>query len=320
MSIDFSVVIPTFRRERTLLLTIASVLAQPDVEIEVIVVDDSPEGSARDAVAGLADPRVRYIKNRMPSGGTPSVVRNLGWPLASGAFVHFLDDDDLAPDGYYAVAKAAFAAHPEVGVVFGRVEPFGDAPEAQMRHEREFFAGAARRAAKCQKFGPKLAFAARMMFNGLLLVTGAGIVRRECLQPLGGFDPQMRIREDWDFYARAMRGYGARFLDRVALRYRIGDQSLLHYSIDLSEADLRDLTAARDRMRAKYRATYGIVEYSAMKLFTKTVLKIYLTLPHSRADRRAVPGAIVSTFGATTATRRRPVGRVPNRAGRARTG
>ncbi len=254
-------------------MAIDSVLTQRGVEVEVIVVDDSPEGSAQHVIDGVRDQRVKYMKNPTPSGGVPSIVRNLGWPLARGRFVHFLDDDDLVPEQNYAAARAAFIAHPEAGVVFGRVEPFGDVSDKQMQHERDFFASAAQLAANCHRFGPKWAFTARMMFNGLLLVTGAGLVRRECVQLLGGFDPQMRVREDWDFYARAMRRFGAYFLDRVTLRYRISDRSLLHYSLDLTDQDLRALSAARERKRQKYRAEYGALEYFALKLFSKTVLR-----------------------------------------------
>ena len=170
------------------------------------------------------------------------------------------------------LVKKAFVAHPNVGIVFGRVEPFGDAPEEQMQHEREFFAAAAYRASISGRFGPKWAFAARMMFDGLLLVTGAGIVRRECVRLLDGFDPTMRVREDWDFYARAMRRFGAHYLNQVALRYRISDRSLLHYSLDLTETDLRYLREARERKRAKYLAERGPFEYFAVKLFAKTIL------------------------------------------------
>ena len=272
MPIDYSVIIPTFRRPQELPTAIASVLAQSGVEVEVFVIDDSPEGSAQAFVEAYDDPRVHYVKNPNPSGGVPSLVRNLGWPLARGAFIHFLDDDDIVPEGHYAAVKTAFAAHPNVGVVFGRVEPFGDVPEEQMRHEQEFFAAAAERASKCGRFGPKWAFTGRMMFNGLLLVTGAGIVRRECVQSLGGFDPLMRVREDWDFYARAMRRFGVYFLNRIALKYRISNYSLLHYSLDLSERDLTQLREARERKRSKYRAECGAFEYFAVKLFTKTVL------------------------------------------------
>src|SRR5215475_10535827 len=100
MSIDISVVIPTFRRPKELGEAIASVLGQTGVSFEIIVVDDSPEASAQEVVEGVGDVRVRYLRNPAPTGGVPSAVRNLGWPLARGAFVHFLDDDDIVPAGH----------------------------------------------------------------------------------------------------------------------------------------------------------------------------------------------------------------------------
>ena len=156
VSIDVSVIIPTFRRPNLLAEAIASVLSQGSVAVEVFVVDDSPEGSAQEVVTNFRDARVLYLKNPKPTGGFPSAVRNLGWPLARGAFVHFLDDDDIVPEGHYLAVKDAFSKHRDIGVVFGRIEPFGDAPEAQMRHERLFFSDGARRASVCGRFGSRI--------------------------------------------------------------------------------------------------------------------------------------------------------------------
>ena len=263
MSIDVSVVIPTFRRPALLREAIASVCAQKGTKVELIVVDDSPEGSA----AGIADEfgsSVRYLRNPEPTGGFPSVVRNLGWPLASGRFVHFLDDDDLVPEDHYAAALAAFDANPAVGVVFGRIEPFGDAPETQMRQERAFFRGAARRAAICRRLGPRLGFAAGMIFNHTLLVCGAALLRRPCVQRLGGFDPQIKLGEDVDFFGRAVREFGACFLDRPTLHYRIGSPSLMHAPV-LSEREIQQHRAGARRMAAKYRSERGLLEFYLMK-------------------------------------------------------
>ena len=268
--LDVSVVIPTFRRPALLREAIASVRAQSGVAVELIVVDDSPEGSAA-AIAGEFPESVRYLRNPEPTGGFPSVVRNLGWPLARGQFVHFLDDDDLVPEGHYAAAIAAFKAHPDVGVVFGHIEPFGDAPDIQMRRERAFFRGAARRAAICSKLGPRLGFAAGMIFNQTLLVCGAALIRRECVQRLGGFDSEIRLGEDVDFFGRAMREFGACFLDRATLHYRIGSPSLMHAPV-LSEHEVQQHIAGARRMAVKYRSERGRFEFYAMKGLSRLVL------------------------------------------------
>jgi hypothetical protein len=81
---------------------------QSGVIVEILVIDNSPEGSAQEVVERLRDSRLTYLTNPRPSGGMPSVVRNIGWPLARGDFIHFLDDEDIVPDGNYLQAKEAF--------------------------------------------------------------------------------------------------------------------------------------------------------------------------------------------------------------------
>jgi GT2 family glycosyltransferase len=268
--VDFSVVIPTYRRNRELADGIASVQAQTGVTVEILVVDDCPDGGAEAVVRRLRDARVHYLRNPRPTGGVPSLVRNLGWPRAQGRFVHFLDDDDIVPLGHYAAVADAFAQHPDVGLVFGRVEPFGAGPEAQLQHEREFFAQAARTATICARFGSKRAFSGQMLFDLPILVCSAGVVRRECVAGVGGFDPSIQLMEDADFHARVMRKYGACFLDRVALRYRIGFPSLMH-APNPPPSQLREQRKGRRRMRAKYRRDHGVFEFYALALFTRMI-------------------------------------------------
>jgi len=273
MKHDFSVVIPTFRRPQQLGEAISSVIGQAGVSVQIIVVDDSPEGSALELVNRLNDSRILYLQNPEPTGGVPSVVRNLGWPHAAGTFVHFLDDDDIVPAGYYTAVKSAFATHPEVGLVFGRVEPFGVGPESQLQHERAYFADAARKAAGCRAFGPKWAFVGRMLFDKALLVCSASVVRRECVHKLGGFDPTIRLMEDADFHVRVMREFGAFYLDRVAVRYRIGAASLMHApNPDQRQRDSE--RAGHRQMQTKYRKSRGAVEFYGLAVFTRTMLRI----------------------------------------------
>jgi GT2 family glycosyltransferase len=268
--VDFSVVIPTFRRNRELAEAIASVQRQQGVTLEILVVDDCPDGGARTVVEALNDPRVTYLRNPKPTGGVPSVVRNLAWPRANGRFVHFLDDDDMVPDGHYAAMVATFALHPEVGLVFGRVEPFGAGPETQLQHERQFFARASRSAMLCARFGRKRAFAGQMLFDLPLLVCGAAMVRRECVAGVGGFDPEIRLMEDADFNARVMRKYGACFVDQAALQYRIGYPSLMH-SPNPPPAQVAMEREGRRRMRAKYRQEHGALDFYTLELFTRAM-------------------------------------------------
>jgi glycosyltransferase involved in cell wall biosynthesis len=281
MPIDFSVVIPTFRRTDELLEALGSVLGQTEVTLEVMVVDDCPDGSARESVERLGDPRITYIRNPQPTGGMPSIVRNLAWPRARGEFLHFLDDDDIVPGGLYAEVKQAFETHPKVGLVFGRIEPFGACPEPQLRHEQRFFTRAERAARACEWFGTRLAFAGRTLFDMPVLVCSAGVLRRECVAHVGGFDPQISMVEDSDLYARVMRECGALFLPRLSLRYRIGRVSMMHSPVR-SEADVLRQRDGRRRMQEKYKREHGIFEFYALALFARTMLRLAIFLAEPR--------------------------------------
>ena len=266
---DISVIIPTCRRPTELAEALASVLRQDGIQLEVIVVDDSAEQSAREVVAQFADPRIRYEANPMPSGGWASAVRNYGLTFATAPLVHFLDDDDKVPEGHYVAMQAAFHANPGIGVVFGRVKPFGKEPE-RVRREQSFFALAARRAAASRRFGNKWAFSSRLFFSSTLLVCGAAMIRRSCIAAIGGFDTRLRVGEDVDFYARAIQKFGAVFIDRVTLLYRIWDLSLMH-------SPTLDPELVRSNFRtihARYRSERGRFDYFLTKILTRTLLRL----------------------------------------------
>jgi GT2 family glycosyltransferase len=193
--------------------------------------------------------------------------------MARGSFVHFLDDDDIVSEGHYDAVKSAFAENPAIGLVFGRIEPFGNGPAAQLDHERRYFAEAARKAARSNRFGPRLAFTGRMLFDNALLVCSSSVVRRECVERVGGFDPSIRLMEDADFHVRAMRECGALFLDRPAVHYRVGSPSLMHSS-NPSEAQRQEERLGHRQMQERYRKRRGTLEFYSLALFTHTVLRV----------------------------------------------
>lgn len=268
-SSDFLVIIPTFRREEYLRQALRSVFAQRDVTVTVIVVDDSPERSAESTVREFAQQPAIYLHNPVPTGGNPSIVRNLGMNHAGakqiqGDFVHFLDDDDLVPENLYHAVKEAFLDHSNIGVVFGRVEPFGDpSKERQLAQERQFFVDAAQRASACYRIARKwpiethrhaltqFLLTTQMMFGRSLLVCSSAFVRRTCFDEVSGFDQDILLCEDSEFYARAIRRCGGLFLDRPSLRFRISGHSLMHTTNMTAAARAKEELRVREGIRRK---------------------------------------------------------------------
>lgn len=263
--IDVSVIIPTFHREQQVLEAIGSALAETALSIEVIVLDDSPEGSAFESVSSVHDPRLRYLKCATPSGGKPALVRNHGATLARGRYLHFLDDDDLLePHALVALAKALESA-PRAGMAFGIVIPFGD-DERDLREQQTFFGEATRIA---RRLRGRMQLSANLLFHPTLLINSACMARRECFSGSGGYDSEMAVCEDVDLWARIARASGHVFVDRPVVRYRTGAPSLMH---DLDVNDSRLDTSYR-RSHAKYRASHGAAEFLLLKIWARTILR-----------------------------------------------
>ena len=91
-----SIVVPVWEsRLDWLRAAVSSALAQADVSVEVVVVDDGCAVPIRD-VLGISDARLRLL--RVPHGGV-SRARNAGLDVARGRFVRFLDADDVLERG-----------------------------------------------------------------------------------------------------------------------------------------------------------------------------------------------------------------------------
>ncbi|HSP23729.1 MAG TPA: glycosyltransferase family 2 protein, partial [Saliniramus sp.] len=106
-SIDVSYIVPAYNAAAHIADAVRSALAQADVRVEVIVVDDASSDDTAEIVGRLVgeasgerepnEPVVRLI--RLPKNGGPSLARNAGIAAARGRWIGILDaDDTLEPD------------------------------------------------------------------------------------------------------------------------------------------------------------------------------------------------------------------------------
>ncbi len=115
-----SCIVPVFNGERYLNEALESVLAQTYRPLEIIVADDGSTDGTPSVVASYGD---QVTFRSQPTAG-PAATRNLGLTAARGAFVAFLDADDLWHQEKLARQMARFAARPEVDVCVTHVRHF----------------------------------------------------------------------------------------------------------------------------------------------------------------------------------------------------
>ncbi|WP_439617197.1 glycosyltransferase family 2 protein [Shinella sp.] len=94
---EVSVVIAAYNAADTIERAIQSALAQRDVAVEILVVDDFSTDETRAVVASLVEPEVQLIALNRNLG--PGGARNAGFAAARGKWIAVLDSDDtIRPD------------------------------------------------------------------------------------------------------------------------------------------------------------------------------------------------------------------------------
>jgi glycosyltransferase involved in cell wall biosynthesis len=210
--VDVAVIVPTWNRAATIEASVASLLAERDVALEVVVVDD---GSADDTLARLArraDPRLRVLA-REHAGIAAS--RNAGIAACESRYVAFHDSDDVALPGRLARPVQYLDAHPELAFVIqnGRMLPppdrHGDPAEPWIAP-----AVAARLASRPVTVGE--------VFRWNLGQLQGTCFRRSALAAAGPLDGSFRILDDLDLVLRVAARQPGAFLDVPAFDYHRG--------------------------------------------------------------------------------------------------
>lgn len=184
MTISF--IIPCYNAAPWLDETLASIVAQTRPDWEVVIVDD---GSTDDSAAVARrwterEPRIRLLLQ--PNSGV-SAARNLALREAKGEFLTFLDADDTLGPHFIEVMLGALERAPELlGAACEHIvmQTDGSRPVQPLPGSGE-----------------------RLVIDDILPHNGwaphAAVVRRELIDRIGGFDPEMVGAEDWDVWLRA---------------------------------------------------------------------------------------------------------------------
>jgi len=206
-----SVIIPAYNSGPLVEEAIGSALAQTRPPAEVVVIND---GSTDDTAERLArfGPPVRVI--RQANGGV-SAARNRGLAAATGAFVAFLDADDVWHPDKLRRQLEAFAKRPELGLLGTLTVPWpGTFPaEPEVRRESDLLWRQASRPAgdtpRPGGLGPRqeAGVVTPVPLDDLVVrnrfVTSSVVMRRELAEQVGEFDGSLHGPEDFDYWLRA---------------------------------------------------------------------------------------------------------------------
>ncbi|MGF1476336.1 MAG: glycosyltransferase family A protein [Geminicoccaceae bacterium] len=203
----FAVIIPARNIEDFIGPTIKSVTDQTFQDFELIVVVDSSTDATVTIAQNTGDPRVKV--DEVTLGGV-SAARNHGLERTSARYVIFLDGDDLLTPDALSLFHETFRNHPNAVAVIGGHDKITEDGQSIPGEE-----ASARPPVPVPDPLPSL------LRRNLIVNGGALAIRAETAREVGGFDPELRIGEDWEFWCRlAGAGPFASLGQTTALLYR----------------------------------------------------------------------------------------------------
>jgi glycosyltransferase involved in cell wall biosynthesis len=203
-----SVIVPARNAGPTIVDTLESVRRQTVRDLEVIVVDDGSTDDTVARVARVTDPRISLVS--FPGAGQ-SIARNRGMARARGAYLSFIDADDLWTPDKLELQLEALRRRADAGVAYSwtcEIDPAGRLLDAHspVRHEGDVYVP---------------------MLLGNFVGSGSNaLLRRAVLETVGEFDPGLHAAEDWEYLLRAAARWPFVVVPRYQILYRQSPQSV----------------------------------------------------------------------------------------------
>jgi glycosyltransferase involved in cell wall biosynthesis len=194
---------------------VASALAQREVSLELIVVDD---GSTDDTLARLTHeletvPTAIHMLRTDNRG--PAAARNNGVALARAPLVAFLDSDDLWAPNKLKCQVEKMRQDPECVI--------SQTKELWMRNGIRVNPGRRHRKRRGDFFLDGL--------HTCLVSPSAAIMSTSVFRRLGGFDEDMRAAEDYDLWLRVLLDHQVELVPEVLVTRRAGHPGQLSATV-----------------------------------------------------------------------------------------
>lgn len=258
-----SIIVPCYNRVQYLRHAVDSVLAQTFRDWELIVADDGSGEETANYLTELDNLRqVRVL--RLQHSGNPSVVRNAALRTARGAWIAFLDSDDVWLPTKLEMQIAlhhSCAARRWSYVAMERIHEDGNLMRGEPR--RATPGGAI--------FEQLLRLAANVSMSGVM-------AERALLEQMGGFDEAQPFFEDFDLFLRLSLRSEVSVVTQPLVRMRSHTQ---HYS-----ADRVGMLAGRARLLEKMQAEAERLGVGAVLLCEQEGNYADLARAYARGGRR----------------------------------
>jgi glycosyltransferase involved in cell wall biosynthesis len=216
-----SVIIPVYNGARTIQQTIASVLAQTFSQFELIVIDDGSQDETVELITQIKDPRIQLFSY---ANAGYAVSRNRGFARSVGAYLSFIDADDLWLPDKLERQYQILQDNPQAAVVYS----WTNCIDEQGNFLR-----------KCSYVHWSGNVLPQLLLDDFIGSGSNVMIRREAFQSVGGFDASLKRAHDTDLWLRLAAKYEFAVVPAVQILYRISPSSASSNVVQMEEANLQ---------------------------------------------------------------------------------
>ena len=219
-----SVIIPVYNGERYLAETIESVIAQTELNWELIAVNDGSTDSSLTILEEYAKKIPHRIKVITVENGGVSRARNTAVAAARGIYVAFLDQDDLWAPQKLQRQVEMFSRDKNLGISFTNETLIDE--NGTVIHENVL---------KFSRDNRGNVFD-HLIFDNFIPISSVMLMKKLFVK-IGGFNPCFSLAEDFDFLLKVTQESSVDYIDEPLLLYREHDESGTYTKIDQITAE-----------------------------------------------------------------------------------
>lgn len=192
-----SVVLPIYNNGENLLQTLPKILNQTYENFELLVVDDKSDDNTTEVLKMFADDRIKYLPLEEHVG--MSKARNIGIAESSYNYIAFASAEDFWDETKMEVEMAKLLSDSSAGFCYCALTYHDENDKGLIIPKRSL--------AAVRKEG----YIYPELLRRNLVVMSSLVVKKECVDAIGGFNEEIDCFEDWEFVLRLSRNYQAAF-------------------------------------------------------------------------------------------------------------
>ena len=202
-----SIIIPLYNSEAYITQTIDSCLAQTHRDIEIIVVENGSTDKSYQVLKSIDDKRLNVFQITTPNA---AAARNYGYQKATGAYIIFLDADDVMASNKIELQLKALSKKPKGWIASCAWAKFKTNTTEAIISPQEVW-----------NTQNPIDWCLQSWMGGGMMIPGCWLIPKTIIEKAGLWDERLSLHDDGEFMCRVLlASKGNVFVENTVVYYR----------------------------------------------------------------------------------------------------